>query len=437
MVSLQKIFLIARREFLEKVRKRSFIVMTLLGPVFFAVLMIVPIWITGLNPGGEKRIAVVDDNTQLIFHMPESEMVEFLYLHTGIEAAKKLVKAGDYDGLLYIPEQDIDNPARITFFAEGNMSMSLQHDLEGKLNAEFEKLKLERAGIDPKLLENIKTKISVSTVNLTSEGGEEQKNNSASAGAGLGSAVLIYLFIFMYGIQVMRGVIEEKTNRIVEVIITSVKPVELMVGKISGIACVALTQFSLWILLSFAITSAVSTKFQVDRFADENLKETLSKTKSDQLEQALEMNKIVSAIDSLNIPFLIGVFAFYFLGGYLLYAALFAAIGSAVDNETDTQQFMLPVTVPLVLAFIFAQTIIRSPDGSLAFWLSIIPFTSPIIMMVRLPFGVHWYELALSMFVLVGTIALFSWLAARIYRIGILMYGKKPSFKEIGKWMSY
>ena len=235
----------------------------------------------------------------------------------------------------------------------------------------------------------------------------------------------------------MRGVIEEKTNRIVEVIITSVKPVELMAGKISGIACVALTQFTLWILLSFTITSVVSSKYQVNRFADENLTETLAKTKLNQIDQAVEMNKIVSAIDSLNIPYLLGVFAFYFLGGYLLYAALFAAIGSAVDNETDTQQFMLPVTIPLVLAFIFAQTIIRSPDGPLAFWLSIIPFTSPIIMMVRLPFGVSWYELALSMVLLVATIALFSWLAARIYRIGILMYGKKPSFKEIGKWMFY
>ncbi|MFN0047690.1 MAG: ABC transporter permease [Cytophagales bacterium] len=411
--------------------------MTILGPVFFAILMIVPVWVANLNPSGDKRIAVVDDNIEIVLHLPESESTAFLYLHTGLDAAKKLVKDGQYDGLLHIPVQDIDQPTPITFFGEGNMSLDLQRSLEWKLNSEFEKLKIERSGIDPKILEEIKTNIVVNTINLTDEGGEEQKNNAASAAAGLGGAVLIYLFIFMYGIQVMRGVIEEKTNRIVEVIITSVKPVELMAGKISGIACVALTQFLLWIVLTFALSSFISSRFQVNRFADANLTETLAKTKTADLDQALEVNKVISAVQSLNIPYLLMVFAFYFLGGYLLYASLFAAIGSAVDNETDTQQFMLPVTIPLVLAFIFAQTIIRSPDAPLAVWLSIIPFTSPIIMMVRIPFGVVWYQLALSMVSLVLTIVLFSWLAGRIYRVGILMYGKKPSFREIGKWMFY
>lgn len=437
MVSFQKIFLIAKREFLEKVQKPTFIVMTFLGPLFFAILMIVPIWVANMNPSGDKRIAVIDDNKEILLHLPENESTTFLYLHVGLDAAKKFVKEGEYDGLLYIPIQNLDKPTPIIFFAEGNMSLDLQKTLEWKLGSEFEKLKLSRSGIDPKILEEIKTKVVVNTVNLTSEGTEETKNNAASAGAGLGGAVLIYLFIFMYGIQVMRGVIEEKTNRIVEVIITSIKPVELMAGKISGIASVALLQFSLWIILTFGISTAISSRFQVNRFDNANLSETLAKTNTADLDQALEINKILTAIQSLNIPYLLMVFCFYFLGGYLLYAALFAAIGSAVDNETDTQQFMLPVTIPLVMAFIFAQTIIRSPDGPLAFWLSIIPFTSPIIMMVRIPFGVVWYELALSMVTLAATIVLFSWLAGKIYKVGILMYGKKPSFREIGKWMMY
>jgi ABC-2 type transport system permease protein len=437
MASVQKIFLIAKREFLEKVQKPTFIVMTFLGPLFFAILMIVPIWIGTMDKGGNKRIAVIDDNLELGLQLPENEHISFLYLHTGIDAAKKLVKVGEYDGVLYIPTQDIDKPTAITYFGEENMSLDLQKSIEWKLNSEFEKLKLKRSGIDPKILEEIKTKIKVNTVNLTDEGGEEEKNNAASAAAGLGAAILIYLFIFMYGIQVMRGVIEEKTNRIVEVIITSIKPVELMAGKISGIASVALLQFSLWIILTLGISTAISSRYQVDRFSDSKLTETLAKGKTSDIGQAMEINKVISAVQSLNMPYLLAVFAFYFMGGYLLYAALFAAIGSAVDNETDTQQFMLPVTIPLVLAFIFAQTIITSPDGPLAIWLSIIPFTSPIIMMVRIPFGVPWYQLAASMLVLISTIVLFSWLAGRIYRVGILMYGKKPSFKEIGKWMFY
>ncbi len=434
MASFNKIILIAQREFIEKVKKKSFIIMTLLGPVFFAILMVVPIWVSTMSAGGNKRIAVIDENPVLNLQLPENEKFTFLYLHTGVEMAKKLVVEGQYDGLLHIPPQNIDDPQNISFYASGNISLDLQKAVEWKLNSEFENLKLARSGIDPKILEEIKTQISINTINLTDEG-EEKKSTAASAGAGLGAAVLIYLFIFMYGIQVMRGVIEEKTNRIVEVIITSVKPIELMSGKIMGIAAVALAQFVLWIVLTFAITTALAAKFQANRFTDANMTETLASTPVENMEQAMEMNKIVSAIESLNLPFLLGVFAFYFLGGYLLYAAMFAAIGSSVDNETDTQQFMLPVTIPLVLAFVFAQTIIRSPDGPLAFWLSIIPFTSPIIMMVRLPFGVIWYELLISVAILVATICLFIWLAGRIYRVGILMYGKKPTFREIGKWM--
>lgn len=428
--------MIAKREFLEKVRKRAFLIMTILGPVFFGILMIVPVWIAAYNPSSSKKIAVIDEVADLSLKLPESEKYTFLYLNTGLDMAKKLVIEGEYDALLHIPAINIDNPKGITLFTPGNISLDLQQQIEWKLNTEIEELRLKNSGIDPQLLKKIKPDISVNTINISSEG-EEKNNTTASAGAGLGAAVLIYLFIFMYGIQVMRGVIEEKTNRIVEVIITSVKPIELMAGKILGIASVAFLQFLLWIVLTFTIASGLSARFQINRFSDANFSETLAKTQDSQMQQAMEMHNIVSAIESLNLPYLIMAFAFYFLVGYLLYAAMFAAIGSAVDNETDTQQFMFPVTIPLVLAFVFAQTIIRSPDGNLAFWLSMIPFTSPIIMLVRLPFGVPAAELVLSMIILMASTWLLTWLSARIYRTGILMYGKKATLKELGKWLFY
>jgi ABC-2 type transport system permease protein len=264
-------------------------------------------------------------------------------------------------------------------------------------------------------------------------------------------SIMIYMFIFLFGAQVMRGVIEEKTSRIIEVIISSVKPFQLMMGKIIGVALVGLTQFLLWIAFTFIIITAVQTAFP-QQFKKTQTKEASITGKSVALPNETaptapntitadtgndDMNEIFEAFSSINLPVMIMAFLFYFLFGYLLYAALFAAIGAAVDNETDTQQFMLPITVPLILSLVVAQTVIQNPESPLAFWLSMIPLTSPVIMMVRIPFGVPTWEIALSAGLLILGFLGTTWLAAKIYRTGILMYGKKSNYRELWKWIRY
>jgi ABC-2 type transport system permease protein len=247
-------------------------------------------------------------------------------------------------------------------------------------------------------------------------------------GIGFICGILIYMFIFMYGTMVMRGVIEEKTSRIVEVIISSVKPFQLMMGKILGVALVGLTQFALWILLTIAIASVAELMF---------MDSSSMTTELDSTQQSILLSELSNLTGGINLIQIFLSFIFYFLAGYLMYSALFAAVGSAVDAEADTQQFVLPITIPLILAFILIQPIMENPEGPLAFWMSIIPFTSPVIMMVRLPFGVATWEIALSMVVLIFSFILTTYLAGKIYRTGILMYGKKTSYKELWKWLFY
>jgi ABC-2 type transport system permease protein len=280
------------------------------------------------------------------------------------------------------------------------------------------------------------------------EDGKESKSyTEISMVLGMFSGILIYFFIFMFGAQVMRGVIEEKTNRIVEVIISSVKPFQLMMGKIIGVGMVGLTQFLLWVVLTFGIVTVVTSSFipkNVKQSATEQIIKQNKAYSPDQIpEQVISQNKeggvneVMDALNSVDFPVMIGAFIFFFVFGYLLYAALFAAIGGAVDNEADTQQFMLPITVPLILAIVMAQYVIQDPDGAVSFWFSIIPFTSPVIMMIRIPFGVPIYEVILSMVLLLLGFLGTTWLAGKIYRTGILMYGKKVNYRELWKWLRY
>jgi ABC-2 type transport system permease protein len=256
------------------------------------------------------------------------------------------------------------------------------------------------------------------------------------------------MFIFLFGAQVMRGIIEEKTSRIVEVILSSVKPIELMMGKIIGVALVGLTQFLLWVVLTTGIitiaTSSFSSKHDSKTTAEKIMNSKSQQIMASQVPQDISNDEknnsgyeIFDAISSIDFPVMIGMFLFYFLFGYLLYAALFAAVGSAVDSEADTQQFMLPITIPLIFSFIMAQFIIQEPSGSLAFWLSIFPLTSPVIMMIRIPYGVPYLQLLLSMTLLILGFLATTWMAAKIYRTGILMYGKKTSYRELWKWLRY
>lgn len=438
---MQKIWLILKREYSVRVRKKSFIIMTFLGPIFFALLMIVPIWLATYKGFSEEKVIEVIDESNWFGNLGEnSDKIKFVYTKKNLEQAKKDFKERNDYALLYIPKLDINQPAGIKIFSSKNISVEVQSYIEKNVKKILEEKKLQDLGIAQDFLKKIKPQVQIDTFYL----GEKEQQNSSEVVFIIGfvSALLIYMSVFLYGVQVMRGIIEEKQNRIVEVIISSVKPIQLMLGKIIGIALVGLTQFTLWIVLTILISTFTSSYFQVDRFSNAQIGTTLNQMPSNgmsggDMQKAMEINKVMNTLSTLNIPWILFCFLFYFLGGYLLYSAMFAAVGSAADNETDSQQFTLPISLPLIIAFVVAQTIVKDPEGSLAFWLSMIPLTSPVIMMVRIPYGVPLWEILLSMTFLVIGFVTITWLAARIYRVGILMYGKKVKVKDLIKWLFY
>ena len=433
---MNKIFLILQREYLVRVQKRSFVIMTLLGPLLIAAIYSVPV-ILALRDSKARTIAVIDESGLLKGDFKGDKKLTFKFMRGPLLAGKQAVLDEKYYAVLYIPKITVDNPAGIKLFSKKGISLEVESAVERSLKREIEGVKLRRAGIDTHVLERIDTSVSIDTRNLTDDEGDKDSSTGAASLVGFAAAFIIYISIFIYGVQVMRGVIEEKTNRIVEVIISSVKPFQLMVGKITGIALVGLTQFLLWIILGTAIsTVAIGTLRSTAGADQEQLDEALREAPA--LEQrASGFEKAIAAMSTLDVPLLLGTFLFYFLGGYLIYSALFAAVGAAADSETDTQQFMFPITIPLILSFVLAQYVIQNPDGPLAFWLSMIPLTSPIIMMVRIPFNPPAWEIALSMVLLLLGFLFITWVAARIYRVGILMYGKKVNYKELAKWVFY
>ena len=419
---MRKIWLIIKREYLVRVRKKSFIVMTIVGPLLMAALMIVPTYLA--NETQELRtIAIEEDGYEFTNKIEDTDLLHFSKIPTE-EAIllKNNFSESNYYALLYI---DRDN---FTLYSDQQISLSVSKSLEKQLEKIIEHQKLKAAGIDLDILSKAESSVQITTKIISKDGNTTNSQAEASMGIGFICGILIYIFIFMYGTMVMRGVIEEKTSRIVEVIISSVKPFQLMMGKILGVALVGLTQFALWILLTIAIASVAELMFMDTSSMTSEINST---------EQSILLSEISNLAGGINLVQIFFSFIFYFLAGYLMYSSLFAAVGSAVDAEADSQQFVLPITIPLILAFILIQPVMENPDGILAFWMSIIPFTSPVIMMVRLPFGVANWELALSMVVLVLSFVLTTHLAGKIYRTGILMYGKKTSYKELWKWLSY
>jgi len=444
---MKTIFIILKREYLVRVRKKSFIIMTILGPLLITAFYGVIGW-AAISSINQKKIAVVDETGLFQGKFKNDKESDYAYPKESLDAAKKSFVKKGYDVLVYIPKDVIEQPKTVRIFAEKSVSLDVQNNVERAISREIETIKLNRAGITQQVIEDAKVNVDAQTISLSEEG---EKNSSSVATSIIGGAcaVMIYIMMLIYGTQVMRGVMEEKTNRIIEVIISSVKPFQLMLGKIIGVALVGLTQFLLWIVLTVGLLTAGSAilgqspKQTAESAVSSRVSSvpTVSAGGREAMERKLATGgpaaNIMAAIDTLNLPLIISCFLFYFLGGYLLYSALFGAIGAAVDNETETQQFMFPIMLPIIASIAFAQFVVRDPDGPLAFWTSMIPFTSPVIMMVRIPFGVPGWQLALSMVLLVlgfiGTI----WLAARIYRVGILMYGKKITYKELSKWVFY
>jgi ABC-2 type transport system permease protein len=433
---LHKIFLVTQREFITRVRKKSFIVMTLAAPLLI-VLFYGLVFYFAINKdigASKKSIYVSDQSGNYVGKLKNSETLEFTFGFVAQENEQHFLSDEDYYALLVIPNTSPDSLKKVSLYSKDQAGLSIVLYIEKQIENEVKNALLKNNGIDASTLKTInQTSININTIKVT-EKGLENGNVGASTVLGYIGAIMIYMFIFMYGVQIMRGVIEEKSNRIVEVIISSIKPFELMMGKITGIALVGITQFTIWIVLVSLFGSGVSGAIMSNMGISADAQQALSQ--SGQATANGEISEIMEALINFNFVYFIGMFLFYFIGGYLFYGALFAAIGSAVDNETDTQQFMLPITMPLIFALVIAQSAITSdPNGTLAFWLSVIPFTSPVVMMVRLPFDVPTWQVIVSMISLIIGFIFTTWMAGRIYRIGILMYGKKPSYKLIAKWL--
>lgn len=430
--------LIIKREYLTKVKNKSFIVMTILSPMIFIALISVVAYLSQLNNDKVRTISVLDESGLVENTFKNSENTKYNILQNmTLEDAKAIVKETASYGLLHIDKSsDIDAISNnIKFYSEESPSLSLISNLESQLEKKLTNLKLQEQGVDVEMIEA--SKVNIDIYQESFEGEKTSKIDSVVKLIFGGAAgYLLFMFIIIYGNMIMRSVIEEKTSRIIEVIISSVKPVQLMLGKIIGTSLAGITQFVIWIILGGILMTLVSILFGIDM---------MQSPQQDILQQAMEtpavnsqIENIVTAFYNLPITNLIIAFILFFISGYLLYSSLYAAIGAAVDNETDTQQFMLPIIMPLVLAvYIGIFTVIEDPHGTVSVVFSFIPLTSPVVMLMRIPFGVPIWQQLVSLLLLIGTFMFTVWFAAKIYRVGILMYGKKPSYKELIKWIRY
>ena len=540
---MSKISNIIQREYLTRVRKKSFIIMTILGPILFAAMMVAPMWMAKLEDGTERKVAVVDsssifDYTKILKEVtlinshqlqkdvkvlnsnaskyddlfkqmanqlhsvviqrdvnlveniqhtlkttidklqkeslltkaeadsiynrhatyyellikefesirgkiPDDPSTKFVYVDMSFEQTKQTLNDEIYHAVVFIP-QNILASQQIQVYSKKAVSMSLRSHIKTNIERAVEYQKMVEVGISMQDMSRIKTKINTQTIRVSEEGDTKESRPEIAMIIGYISGFLIYFSIFMFGALVMRGVIEEKSNRIVEVILSSVKPFQLLMGKIIGVGLVGLSQFLLWIALTFVLVQmAGSVLVPADTtIVQQQTQEILSSGSMQSLQPVIEDNTpdisiIFESISTINFPLMIGMFLFYFVGGFLLYGALFAAVGSAVDNEADTQQFVVPITIPLIVALIVMLNVMQNPESQVAYWLSIFPLTSPVVMMVRLPYGVPVFEIILSVLLLIGAFVFTTWLAAKIYKTGILMYGSKVSWKELWKWIRH
>jgi ABC-2 type transport system permease protein len=454
---MNKINLIIAREYTTRVRKKSFIVMTILGPILFASIIILPAFLSQVEDQSPRKIAVVEldaygnpvpDSLQFFRGIiPDKDNMKFVYMdNMRLDEMLRLYKASDYDGVLYLPQTLISagSSAHVEFYYRHSPGVSLENHITSSIEKHLFNNKLLVEKIPADVVNSLETNISLNRINWEYWPEKRADATDIKRVIGMVVGILIYFFIFFFGAQIMRGVIEEKSSRIVEVIVSSVTPFQLMMGKIIGVGLTGLTQFIIWILLTFGISTFVQqfvlsdAPVKVTQLAPSNVMDPSLPQVSENTEQnAQVLNDVMGQLSAVNLPLIIGGFIFFFLGGYLLYGSLFAAIGAAADSETDTQQFMLPLTIPLIVGMFVMINSTMNPFSRLAVIFSIIPLTSPIVMMGRIPFGVPFVELASSMLLLVLTFIGTTWLAGKIYRTGILMYGKKVNYSELWKWLRY
>ena len=436
---MNKIGLIIKREYLTRVRKRSFLILTFLGPILMAAIYIIPIMLALNSSTDHLRVAIVDESHWFEDRFTNNEDHTFILMPgQPIDSVKDMVKNGVFDMALYVPPTQLNIPSNAVVYSIRQVPMEVETYISGVMQKEIEEQKLMAKGVDPEIVSAVKTDVNLQIMRMDENGNEKETFTKVQFSLGIILSMLVYMFIIFFGGQVMNGVAEEKTNRIIEVIISSVKPFQLMMGKIIGVSLVALTQFVLWILLTGVLYVGFSTYIGLSHPGTLSSGTVMTQEiVSNDIMSNENVLQIVQIAQSIDFGTIIFSFIVFFILGYLLYATLYAAIGSLVDNNTDSQQFTLPITVPLMVAIISSFYIVNNPDSSLSVWLSMIPFTSPISMMVRIPFGVPIWQIVLSIVLLAATFVLMTWIAAKIYRTGILMYGKKLSYKEIFKWLKY
>ena len=418
--------IIIEREYLNKIRNKSFIIMTFVSPLIVVAFALIIGFLTDVNSkSNAKDILILDESGLFGTTFTDTETIHYEYLKDKSlqEARAEVLETSKY-GLLYIPKEET---AQKAFYSEESPSLSLVNELTGALEKTLFQYNLTQKGIDKAEIDSARTKITLQMENFTGEKTSEFDNVMKIAIGGV-AGYLIFMFIIIYGNMIMRSVIEEKTNRIVEIIISSVKPFQLMLGKIIGTSLAGLTQFAIWLVIGGVLFALAPSLFQVDT---PTATQAMAATESHS-----EISNIIAAL--YHFPFLetSGVFLLFFVGGYLLYSSLYAMVGAMVDNETDTQQFMMPILIPLMLAFYVGMfSVIEEPHGTISVVFSYIPLTSPVVMLMRIPFGVAWWEVLISLLLLYITFFLVIKIASKIYRIGILMYGKKPTYKEVWKWL--
>ena len=418
--------IIIEREYLNKIRNKSFIIMTFVSPLIVVAFALIIGFLTDVNSkSNAKDILILDESGLFGTTFTDTETIHYEYLKdkTLQEARAEVLETSKY-GLLYIPKEET---AQKAFYSEESPSLSLVNEFTGALEKTLFQYNLTQKGIDKAEIDSARTKITLQMENFTGEKTSEFDNVMKIAIGGV-AGYLIFMFIIIYGNMIMRSVIEEKTNRIVEIIISSVKPFQLMLGKIIGTSLAGLTQFAIWLVIGGVLFALAPSLFQVDT---PTATQAMAATESHS-----EISNIIAAL--YHFPFLetSGVFLLFFVGGYLLYSSLYAMVGAMVDNETDTQQFMMPILIPLMLAFYVGMfSVIEEPHGTISVVFSYIPLTSPVVMLMRIPFGVAWWEVLISLLLLYITFFLVIKIASKIYRIGILMYGKKPTYKEVWKWL--
>ncbi|MEO7978172.1 ABC transporter permease [Flavobacterium sp.] len=431
------ISLIIKREFIAKVRNKSFVVMTFLSPLLFVAIAGFIGYLSSMK-AETKRIAIHDETGLFAddFVKQNKKEAEFKYLNLSeidVKALKDSIAKENLDGLILIPKEDLEN--KTEYISNNSPSINFIENTQDVIASKITKLNLEKAKLDTLAIQKAQATVNI---HLAKSSGEESLKGLNEIKIGIGGAFgyLIMMFIIIYGNMVMRSVIEEKTNRIIEIIISSVKPFQLMIGKIVGTSLAGLLQFTIWAIIGLGLMYGASAFFGVNVGPTARISPELMASAQHEMSGSAQM--YISELWNLPIAGILIGFVIYFIGGYFLYSSFYAAIGAAVDNQTDSQQFLLPIIMPLVLSvYIGFFTVVNDPHGTVAVVFSMIPLTSPIVMLMRIPFGVPWWQIAISVSLLFATFFLVVWFAAKIYRVGILMYGKKPTWKELYRWLKY